>query len=339
MKALIAILGCSVLVACSSQPGQQAVIRDRLLDYQAAYVEPTLRVPDGLSDARINEALPIPGIEEPTAGLYGGSFNAPRAETAARTIALPEARRYDVRGLQWLAIPKPIAVVWPQVEQFAVDRQIVIVSAETTSLGQRLRTGITTPDLLPSLSEPTALEFKVNQGLRMGTAEVRVESLNTPLPAETVNAILDALKEFLDRSVESTRTVSSALAQLDQVSRMVITREEGIDHLTIGAPIERVFPVAADILQDLRALIESGDLSAGTIQFQYVRKATEQRLQTMTFLNRAIATTIDDPVGQYQLAITPVSADEVRLDVLPISGSASIGGVNELIRELSGRLY
>lgn len=339
MKAPFTILICSGLVACSSQPGQQAVIRDRLLDYQAAYVEPTLRVPEGLSDTRINEALPIPGIEEPTAGLYGGSFTAPRAETAARTIALPEARRYDVRGLQWLAVPQPIAVVWPQLEQFAVERQLVITETETTALGQVLRTRILTPDVFATLNQPTALEFRVNQGLRKGTAEVQVEGLTTPLSGETANAILDDLKGFLDSTSETTRTVSSALAQLDQTSRMVMTREEGIDQLTIGAPIERVFPVAADTLQDLRALIESGDLSAGTIRFRYVRKATEQRLQTMTFLNRAIATTIDDPVGQYELTVTPLSVNEVRLTITPISGSASIGGVNELIRELLGRLY
>lgn len=337
MRRSAVILACVGLSACSGQPTQQALIRDRLLDYQAAYVEPTLRIPDGLSDARIGDALPIPGIEEPTAGLYGGSFTAPRAESAARTIALPEARRYDVRGQQWLAIPQPIAVVWPTLERFAGEA-LQPVDVETTSVGQVLR-AIVSPQRIPEFTSPIQVRIAVTQGLRASTAEVRVVDTPEGVSPAAINALLDSFLEFMSEQGETTRVVSRALAQLDNTSRMVMTREEGSDQLTIAAPIERVFPVAADILQDLRALIDSGDLSAGTIQFRYVRKATEQRLQTLTFLNRAIATTIEDPVGRYELKITASRPGEVVLQVIPVSGAASIGGVNELIRELLERLY
>ena len=47
------------IVGCSGQ-NQQAAIRDRQLDYQAAYVEPKLKVPDELSSERVNESLRIP---------------------------------------------------------------------------------------------------------------------------------------------------------------------------------------------------------------------------------------------------------------------------------------
>ena len=337
MRTTVVVVTSLGLVACSGQPSQQALIRDRLLDYQAAYVEPTLRVPEALSDARIEEALPIPGIEEPTAGLYGGSFTAPRAETAARTIALPEARRYDVRGQQWLAIPQPIAVVWPTLERFA-SAELQVVGVETTPTGQALQ-AVVSPQRMTELTAPTQVRFTVTQGLRPSTAELRVIATTGVLSPLATNALLDTFLAFMAEQGDTTRVVSRALAQLDETSRMVVTREEGIDQLTIAASIERVFPVAADILQDLRALIDSGDLSAGTIQFRYVRKATEQRLQTLTFLNRAIATTIEDPVGRYELTVTPTRVGEVTLEISPVSGAASIGGANELIRELLDRLY
>ena len=82
MRRILFIVCISGLVGCSGS-NQQAAIRDRQLDYQAAYVEPKLKVPDGLSDDRVNESLRIPGVDEPTAGLYGGSFEAPRAGRAA----------------------------------------------------------------------------------------------------------------------------------------------------------------------------------------------------------------------------------------------------------------
>ena len=79
MKRAIILASLVTLVGCSGS-NQQAAIRDRQLDYQAAYVEPKLKVPEGLSDDRVKESLRIPGVDEPTAGLYGGSFEAPRAE-------------------------------------------------------------------------------------------------------------------------------------------------------------------------------------------------------------------------------------------------------------------
>ncbi|MEL0321452.1 MAG: hypothetical protein VXA68_05510, partial [Gammaproteobacteria bacterium] len=67
MKRVLSLVVISTLVGCSGS-NQQAAIRDRQLDYQAAYVEPKLKVPEGLSDDRVNESLRIPGVDEPTAG-------------------------------------------------------------------------------------------------------------------------------------------------------------------------------------------------------------------------------------------------------------------------------
>ena len=92
MKRIIILVSLVTLIGCSGS-NQQAAIRDRQLDYQAAYVEPKLRVPAGLSDDRVNESLRIPGVDEPTAGLHGGSLEAPTAEAALRTLTLPTIRR------------------------------------------------------------------------------------------------------------------------------------------------------------------------------------------------------------------------------------------------------
>ena len=74
------------------------------------------KVPEGLSDDRVNESLRIPGVDEPTAGLYGGSFEAPRAEAALRTLTLPTIRRYQLGDFHWLSIPEAPSAVWPELE-------------------------------------------------------------------------------------------------------------------------------------------------------------------------------------------------------------------------------
>ena len=137
MRRILLIVCISALVGCSGS-NQQAAIRDRQLDYQAAYVEPKLKVPDGLSDDRVNESLRIPGVDEPTAGLYGGSFEAPRAEAALRTLTLPTIRRYQLGDLHWLSIPEARHPVWPELERFYRENKLTVVIQRKRMVTQRV---------------------------------------------------------------------------------------------------------------------------------------------------------------------------------------------------------
>jgi len=111
-----------------------------------------------------------------------------------------------------------------------------------------------------------------------------------------------------------------------------------MDQLQIDAPVARVFGVTVDAVRDLGAAIDGGDLEKGLLNIRYVRKVTERRLASMSALNRALATTIEDPVGVYQVQMS-VEQGPLVLKVVPIGAAASIGGANELVRELKERLY
>ena len=119
---------------------------------------------------------------------------------------------------------------------------------------------------------------------------------------------------------------------------MTSRRIEGMDELVVQAAIPRVFGVTVDAVRDLGAAIDGGDLEKGLLNIRYVRKATERRLATMSALNRAIATTIEDPVGSYQVQMQPTDQGLI-MKVVPTGAAASIGGANELIREFRERLY
>jgi len=347
VRRIFFIVCISALVGCSGS-NQQAAIRDRQLDYQAAYVEPKLKVPDGLSDDRVNESLRIPGVDEPTAGLYGGSFEAPRAEAALRTLTLPAIRRYELGDLHWLSIPEAPSAVWPELERFITENKLTVVESAQTDGTQRVESsvfqGVNTHSgsriirhFAPEVGR-VGLRFSLEAGLRVGTSEVRLEPSSGSFDDVLTGRILDELKYHLERREDEGKAVSRALSLLEVGNQMTSRRIEGMDELVVQADIPRVFGVTVDAVRDLGAAIDGGDLDKGLLNIRYARKVTERRLATMSALNRAIATTIEDPVGSYQVQMQPTDEGLV-VKVVPTGAAASIGGANELIREFRERLY
>lgn len=347
MKYWVIALSGATLAGCMSA-SQDAVIRDRQLDYQAAYVEPTLTVPDELSDQRITESLPIPGVEEPTAGLYGGSFRAPRADAVFRTVSLPAIRRYQVEDLQWLAVPDTPSAVYLEVRNFIESNQLQVVNSEQIPGMQAIESsaftgmGLTnresfTQNFPVELGE-LAVRFTVRPGLRANTSEVQVEPAIGFFDRERAGQVLDAFQQFLEKNQDQPRAVSRALANIEVEPRMRLERVESLDRLVIDASIPRVFVVVTDALRELGAAVDNGDLAQGQLNIRYVRKATERRLAAMSFINRALAASIDEPVGTYRVELATEGVG-LRLSVVPVSGAASIGGANELVRALQERLY
>ena len=348
MRFVCGVLLAALLAGCSGSEQQQAAIRDRQLDYQAAYVEPKLKVPDELSDQRINESLVIPGVDEPTAGLYGGSFEAPRADAALRTVSLPTIRRYEIGDLHWLSIPEPPSAVYPELRRFVEENKLSVVESSQAAGVQLVKSSIfqgtnahsgsrIIRHFAPEVGE-VALLLAVRPGLRVGTSEVQLVPASGQFDQVLTGRILDEFKYHLERREEEGRAVSRALSLIEVDTRMQSERVEGMDQLQIDAPVARVFGVTVDAVRDLGAAIDGGDLEKGLLNIRYVRKVTERRLASMSALNRALATTIEDPVGVYQVQMS-VEQGPLVLKVVPIGAAASIGGANELVRELKERLY
>jgi uncharacterized lipoprotein len=347
VKRVLSLVVISSLVGCSGS-NQQAAIRDRQLDYQAAYVEPKLKVPEGLSDDSVNESLRIPGIDEPTAGLYGGSFEVPRAEAARRTLTLPTIRRYQLGYLHWLSIPEAPSAVWPELERFITENKLNVMQSANLQGSQKIESsvfqGVNTHSgsriirhFAPEVG-PVALTFSLEPGLRFGTSEVRLEAASGNFDDLLTGRILDEFKYHLERREDQGKAVSRAVSLLEVGNRMSSRRVEGMDELVVTAEIPRVFRVTVDAVRDLGAVIDGGDLEKGLLNIRYVRTATERRLETMSALNRAIVTTIEDPVGSYQVQMQQTDEGLV-VKVVPTGAAASIGGANELIREFRERLY
>ena len=347
MKRVLWLVMLCLLGGCSGS-NQQAAIRDRQLDYQAAYIEPKLKVPKGLANTRVNEKLIIPGVDEPTAGLYGGSFEAPRAEVAARGLTIPAIRKYELDGQHWLSVPEDMASIWPEIERFISENKLTVfysskdgdkrVFETNTFRGINAHSGSRIIRHFPPEFGSIVLRFSLQPGLRMNTSEVRLTVAAGKAKEDQIGRVLDEFKYHLEIRRGAGMAVSRALSLIEIGNRMRLRRAEGLDELVIQADTPRVFGVAVDTLRGLGASIDGGDLEKGILNIRYVRKATERRLGTMTPVNRAIATSIEDPVGSYQIQM--LKAEEgLILKAIPTGAAATIGGANELIGKLKERLY
>ena len=347
MKSHYIVMLLAFIVGCSGQ-NQQAAIRDRQLDYQAAYVEPKLKVPDELSSERVNESLRIPGVNEPTAGLYGGSFEAPRADDFLRAQTLSVIRRHRIGEMRWLSIPEDPSAVWPELERFVSENKLTVFYSRVEKGTQVLESNPFrgtdaysgsriirhfSPDL-----GSIVLRFSLESGLRNSTSEVRVDIPAGRVDSSYTDRILSEFKSYLEQRENRGRTVSRALSLVGVGNRIDLRHIDGLDELVIQAQIPRVFGVTVEAVKDIGATIDGGDIDQGLLNIRYVRKATEQRLGAMSALNRAIATTMEDPVGSYQIVMNE-NTDGLVLKVVPTGSGASIGGANELIREFRDRLY
>ncbi len=347
MRKIVIITGMMLLMGCSGSD-QQAAIRDRQLDYQAAYVEPKLKIPTVLSDDLVSESLRIPGVDETTAGLYGGSFEAPRSEAALRALTLPMIRHYRIGDLQWLSVPEDPSSVLPEIERFISDNKIQIVSRKQMSGVQILDSSVfrgaetnsgsrVIRHFLPEIGD-VSLRFFLEPGLRIGTSEIRLEPAYGAFDQDLSGRILSELKYHLQRRGDRGGAVSRVLSMIKLPGRMEYRRTEGVDELIIDAEVNRVFGVTIDAVRDLGGAIDGGNLEHGLITIRYVQKETAKRLASMSAVNRAIATAIEAPVGSYQIQVRS-SAEGTTVKVLPTEAPASLSGANEIIRELRERLY
>ena len=257
-------------------------------------------------------------------------------------------RRYQLGDLHWLSIPEAPSAVWPELERFITENKLTVVESAQSDGTQHVDSsvfrGVNTHSgsriirhFAPEVGS-VGLRFSLEVGLRIGTSEVRLEPSSGTFDDALTGLILDELKYHLERQEEEGKAFSRALSLLEVGNRMTSRRIEGIDELVVQAGIPRVFGVTVDAVRDLGAAIDGGNLEKGLLNIRYVRKATERRLATMSALNRVIAATIEDPVGSYQVQMRPTD-EGLIVKVLPTGAAASIGGANELIREIRERLY
>ena len=276
-------------------------------DYLNAQVGTPLVVPDGMADANIKDALPIPEIvEQPITKLF--PRKAPRpAVLVGRDFDAVRIQRLGKR--QWIVLGDPPAQIWPLTKQFLADNGIgvgqedvaagVIDSAWIVVIDQdyddsvrsairagRARHVEQTGEAVPPGRD--RLRFRVERGIRRGSTEVHVVHQSTvgvgddlaaaivPIQAEVTTQLAEYYAAGVAASVSM---VGLDIATADKAR--IVKDDKGYPALHLRVDYDRAW---ATVSQALRRAEISAEADAENAVYHAVFPATG----TATWLKRIV---------------------------------------------------
>ncbi len=209
VAAAVALSGC----------GRDGYYYDRSDEYQAAEMSQPLELPDARNSSRYQDAMPVP--EASNDFVVEGDFEVPRPQPLAgsRDENLPYVELREAGSDRWLLVNAAPGGVWPQLQGFVESRGLT-----TTSL-----------DASQGRIVTDEADFRVRQGLRSGTSEVRC---NAP---GTAGQCLTALQGYLDSRSAQAGGVSLAAQSLSQEERVRLLKRDDRWQLQLALGIDRAW--------------------------------------------------------------------------------------------------
>ncbi|WP_136068493.1 outer membrane protein assembly factor BamC [Modicisalibacter radicis] len=209
VAAAVALSGC----------GRDGYYYDRSDEYQAADMSQPLELPDSRRSSRYQDAMPVPDASNDF--VAEGDFEVPRPQPLAgsRDEELPYVELREAGGDRWLLVNTSPGGVWPQLQGFVESRGLTIASMDASQ--GRIAT--------------EEADFRVRQGLRSGTSEVRCSA------ADAAGQCLTALQGYLDSRSEQAGGVSLAAQSLSQEERVRLLKRDDRWQLQLALGIDRAW--------------------------------------------------------------------------------------------------
>lgn len=241
VAAAVALSGC----------GRDGYYYDRSDEYQAAEMSQPLALPDSRRSSRYQDAMPVPDASNDF--VDEGDFEAPRPQPLAGSSddERPYVERREAGSDRWLLVNASPGGVWPQLQGFVESR------------------GLTTTGLNASQGRIVTeqADFRVRQGLRSGTSEVRCSA-----PGAT-GQCLAALQGYLDSRSAQAGGVSLAAQSLSKEERVRLLKRDGRWQLQLALGLDRAwselhYQLANNFTGDGRTLVDQ-NRSAGDFLVDY----------------------------------------------------------------------
>lgn len=209
VAAAVALSGC----------GRDGYYYDRSAEYQAAEMSQPLELPDARRSSRYQNAMPVPDASNDF--VAEGDFEVPRPQPLAgsRDDDLPYVELREAGGDRWLLVNASPGGVWPQLQGFVESRGLTVTSLDASQ--GRIVT--------------RQADFRVRQGLRNGTSEVRCSA------PDAAGQCLTALQGYLDSRSEQASGVSLAAQSLAQEERVRLLKRDGRWQLQLALGIDRAW--------------------------------------------------------------------------------------------------
>ncbi len=199
---LLTLLSTSLMLGCSLFGKDRAVFGGTKNDYLDAEEAPTkLIIPGDLDPSAVRDSWPIPVIElRPLQKVFPDKAPMPTAIWGREDDSSIRIKKLGER--RWIVVGETPDQVWPVVKQFLADNGIGIagqrvedglILSEALQVGDEeysdvVRTALRSTKLdVGGFEEADQILFRVEQGIRRGSAEVHVRHVNETLNLDKID--------------------------------------------------------------------------------------------------------------------------------------------------------
>ena len=284
MRLVVAVALAFALQGCAWLNDDQGFIRKTADDYIDARASKPLIIPEDLHGARIQDAWPIPQIEErPLAKHFPG--RAPRPDPIFGADAENAVVIQKLGSRRWLVVSGTPPTIWPVVKQFLADNGVTVgfeapedgrIDASWLPVEDRDYRDVIRLAIAEGKKEHDAvggndrIRFKIEQGIRRGSSEVHVRHENDALAEPTAewpaSSVFDTIEEKLLNEFGAyygagvaAESVSMVALDISAGTKAAIERDaQGYPQLRLNVDFDRAWAVVGQALR--RANMEVKEL-------------------------------------------------------------------------------
>ena len=263
---LLALL-CGAVSGCSYLFGNDGLFPSKADDYKNSPELPVMKVPQGKDAGRMQEAFPIPNIEEDV--VLAGEFEVPRPTPLVAGAGEDFVRIQRLAEDSWVLVEEAPGQLWPQVRSFLSAAGIQIVRVDA-------RSGILESGWLQLEGKPMASRFRyrIERGVQRGTSELHVLQMNqagdinswpdSSDDLEQESEMLQSLAQYIANSTDSAPVSMIADQAISATGRITLQETtEGKTYISLGLSSERAWASLARALERSHFEITDRDRSAG----------------------------------------------------------------------------
>lgn len=261
---LLALLLCLSLAGCGWFGGQDGIFRDRGEDYRKARLEPALSLPPGLSGNAIDDAYPIPALENAHLVTLGGRFEVPRPDPLEGDPSAQGVKIQRLGNHQWILVESSPGQVWPQLRAFLNQVQLPVARIDP-GLGI-IETGWFEP--AEDSLRRERYRFRIEQGVQRGSSELfvlhdQIGGDDWPEVSDNIereNAMVQELSQFMANNAAEGVVSMVAERALDSRGKVFVRRDEDLQaYLDLQLPFLRAWGALSLALE--KAGLEVDDLN------------------------------------------------------------------------------
>lgn len=270
----LALAGCGYLF------GDQGLFPDTSEDYKKAPELPVIAVPEGKSGESLQEAYPIPEVQDSM--LMAGEYEVPRPTPLVAGSADEMVRIQKLGDDSWALIAEAPGQVWPQVRSFLTSSGISVARVDA-------RAGIMETGWLELENQPMASRFRVRieQGVQRGTSELHVLQMNqagdvdnwppSSDKPELEAEMLQALAQYIANSAGTAPVSMVANQEIDAAGKVSIKESpDGEAYIALALPYDRAWASLGRALQKSTFEITDRDRSTGIYYTRFLGPESEE---------------------------------------------------------------